>query len=291
MPVQNPNKLKLHPMHAFGVVGNLQTPLRIQRFEDRFEPLVPFPHKHSFYHLVIVTAGRGWHEIDFQRYPIEKGRVFLMKPAQVHSWVVDKNSKGFVIEFEEDILSSLPAYAPKIKHLLKNLSDSFLVKSKTDLLNLQNHCESLLREYEEKQRDYEMALSLSLFLLLIEFSRWSELKESAMPQVEAFATKYLNLVEDNFRSQHEVGFYAKRLGMTAKALTMKITRMTGRSARTLIQERLILESKRLLAYSDLSITEIADALGYQDANYFSRFFRVKTQKTPAAFRQYAKKVT
>lgn len=281
---------KLHPMNAFGVVANLQTPLRIQRFEDRFEPLVPFPHKHSFYHLVIVTSGKGWHEIDFKRYPIEKGRIFLMKPAQVHSWVVDKSSRGFVIEFEEDLLSSLTAYSSKIKHLLQNLPDSFVVEKKSDVLILQNHCEFLLKEYQEKQKDYEVAITLSLFLLLIQFSRWGDLRSAAAPSAESFAAKYLTLVEENFREKHEVEYYAKKLNMTAKALTMKISRITGKSARALIQDRLILESKRLLAYSVLSVGEIADALGYQDANYFTRFFRMKTKQTPLAFRQYAKKV-
>lgn len=279
---------KLHPMHAFGVVANLQTPLRIQRFEDRFEPLVPFPHKHSFYHLVIVTAGKGWHEIDFHRYPIEKGRVFLMKPAQVHSWVVEKNSKGFVIEFEEDLLSSVSSYAPKLRQLLQDLPDSFLIEKKVDLSRVQESCEVLLKEYEEKPKDHEMAMTLQLFLLLLQFSRHEG--ELSSPPPESFVMKYLNLIEEHYRSKHEVEFYARKLHLTAKALTMKISRLTGKSARALIQDRLILESKRLLAYSDLSIGEISEALGYQDANYFSRFFRMKTKKTPLAFRQDAKRI-
>ncbi|HEY1080152.1 MAG TPA: AraC family transcriptional regulator, partial [Bdellovibrio sp.] len=106
----------------------------------------------------------------------------------------------------------------------------------------------------------------------------------------SFAQRFFTLLEEHFRSEHEVAFYAKKLDMTAKALTMKLHRLTGKSARTLILERALLESKRLLAYSDLSIQQIADGLGYSDANYFARYFGAKVRKTPSTFRKQAKKL-
>jgi len=50
---------KLYPMQDFGIVTSLMTTLRVQRFADRLVPLIPFPHKHNFYHLLVVTAGKG----------------------------------------------------------------------------------------------------------------------------------------------------------------------------------------------------------------------------------------
>ena len=279
---------KLYPMQDFGVVPSLHTPLRIQRFEDRLQPLVPFPHKHNFYHLVIVTAGRGWHEIDFHRYPLEKGRVYFMKPAQVHAWVVDKGSRGYVIEFEENILSLHPSFATVLQQVVQTLPDSFVLN--TSAFNkVKDDCEVLLAEYVEKPASYEISLTMLLFLLLLNFSRL-EKKRQVPFMGNSFAQKFFMLLEENFRSQHEVAFYAKKLNMTAKALTMKLHRLTGKAARTLILERALLESKRLLAYSDLSIEQIAEVLGYTDANYFARYFRSKVRKTPSAFRQQAKKV-
>ena len=68
-------------------------------------------------------------------------------------------------------------------------------------------------------------------------------------------------------------------------ITAKVNRVIGKSVRGVIQERCILESKRLLAYSDLSVSEISDELGFDDPNYFTRFFKLKTKNNPGKFRQ------
>lgn len=285
------NTQKLYPMQDFGIVTSLKTTLRVQRFADRLVPLIPFPHKHNFYHLLVVTAGKGWHEIDFARFPLERGRVYLMKPAQVHSWQLEKGAQGYVIEFEEELFKIHPSFAGKIQSLFQTLPDSFQVTDKKEFSELVDLCENLLKEYETKAPDYELVTSLELFNFLIRLSRVKNLKLKAALPVECFAERFGRLIEDHYTSQHEVEFYAEKLNMTAKALTMKLTRLSGKSARTLIQERLILEARRLLAYSEMPITEIATQLGFEDANYFSRFFRLKTKRSPGTFRKKAKELS
>jgi AraC family transcriptional activator of pobA len=66
---------------------------------------------------------------------------------------------------------------------------------------------------------------------------------------------------------------------------MQLSRSIGKPPRTLIQERILLESKRYLAFSSLSIADIGYKLGFEDANYFTRFFRLHEKKTPAQFRK------
>lgn len=279
---------KLYPMQDFGIVTGLKTTLRVQRFADRLTPLIPFPHKHNFYHLLVVTAGKGWHEIDFARYPLERGRIYLMKPAQVHSWQLEKGAQGYVIEFEEELFKIHPSFAGKIQNLFQTLPDSFQVTGKKEFTELADLCESLLKEYETKAPDYELVTSLELFNFLIRLARVKNLKLKEPPAVESFGERFEALIEAHYTKHHEVEFYANKLNISAKALTMKMTRLSGKSARTLIQERLILEARRLLAYSEMSITEIAAHLGFEDANYFSRFFRLKTKRSPGAFRKKAK---
>ncbi|UOF01330.1 helix-turn-helix domain-containing protein [Bdellovibrio reynosensis] len=281
------NLEKLHPMQDFGVVPSLHSPLRIQKLEDRLKPLVPFPHKHSFYHLVIVMKAKGWHEIDFHKYNFEKGRVFLMKPAQVHSWVLEKGASGYVIEFEEDVLKSHPTLYGKIKNLVETLPDSFLIPT-ANLNKIKTDCDKMLTTYQDKEEYFEESTLLSLFLMLFSFSKINKISEPLVSPIESFESRFNNLLEANFRTHHDVEFYAKKLNITAKALTMKMSRRTRKSARHLIQDRLLLEAKRLLAYSDFTVAEIASQLGYEDANYFSRFFKTKTKKTPLTFRTTAK---
>src|SRR4051812_926638 len=54
------------------------------------------PHKHDFYVFVVFTAGYGTHDIDFRRYPVSPGSVFLMAPGQIHSWALSEDVEGFV---------------------------------------------------------------------------------------------------------------------------------------------------------------------------------------------------
>lgn len=288
MPARTPQKL--YPMRDFGVVTGLKTTLRVQRFADRLVPLIPFPHKHNFYHLLLVTSGRGWHEIDFTRYPLERGRVYLMKPAQVHSWQLEKKPDGFVIEFEEEFFKNHPSLAGEIQSLLQTLPDSFAVTDKAEFAALVDSCESLIKEYEAQKSESELLASLEMFAFLVRLSRVKNLPRLESAPSESFANRFIKLIEEHYQKHHDVEFYAAKLNITAKALTMKMTRLTGKAARTLIQERLILEARRLLAYSDLSVSEIAAHLGFEDTNYFSRFFRLKTGRTPGDFRKKAKLV-
>jgi AraC-like DNA-binding protein len=278
-------------MRDFGIVTSLKTTLRVQRFADRLVPLIPFPHKHNFYHLLVVTAGKGWHEIDFARFPLERGRIYLMKPAQVHSWQLDKTAQGYVIEFEEELFKIHPSFAVKIQSLFQSLPDSFQITDKKEFLELTELCEDLLKEYEAKAPDYELVTSLELFNFLIRLSRVKNIKLKEPPAVESFGERFAALIEAHYNRHHDVEFYADKLHISAKALTMKMTRLSGKSARTLIQERLILEARRLLAYSEISVTDIAAQLGFEDANYFSRFFRLKTKHSPGTFRKKAKNLS
>jgi len=211
-----------------------------------------------------------------------------MKPAQVHSWQLEKNTEGYVIEFEEELFKTHPSFAGKIQTLLQMLPDSFQVTDKKDFATLVELCQTLLEEYETKAADYELVTSLELFNFLIRLSRVKDLKLKKAPPMESFVVRFEQLIEAHFTRQHEVEFYAGKLGITAKALTMKMSRLTGKSARTLIQERVILEARRLLAYSEIPIAEISAQLGFEDANYFSRFFKLKTKHAPGTFRKKAK---
>ena len=273
----------LHPMGSFGVVSGITQQVRVTRLEDRLNPAVPFPHKHNFYHLVFIFDGKGWHEIDFKRYEVKSGAFFFMRPAQVHSWSMSKSDKGIVIEFEslsmfsgEELLVLTEAVRPSSDYvLLKN-------SHKREFSSL---CQSMLDEYEGQQKDFETLLRLDLGKLIILFSRTLKERPIKLSKVSKFREDFNELIEKNFRLHHNVDFYAKESGLSTKSLTAKVKRIMGKNVREIIQDRCILESKRLLAYSDMSVSEISLVLGYEDPNYFTRFFKLKTKTNPGKFRQ------
>lgn len=277
------NLKTLHPMRSFGVVSGITNQVRVTKLEDRLNPAVPFPHKHNFYHLVFITKGSGWHEIDFKRHAVKSGSMFFMMPAQVHSWSMSKETCGIVVEFENlSMFSSDEAFV---------LAEA--LRPSVDYLTLQGNrktsihavYEEMLEEYESQEKDSEILLRLNLAKLIILFSRFIESTPAKVSRISKFREEFNELIEKNYKTHHNVDFYAKAMGVATKSLTAKVNRNIGKNVREIIQDRCILESKRLLAYSDLSISEIALELGFEDPNYFTRFFKLKTKTNPGKFRQ------
>lgn len=274
---------KLHPMGSFGVVSGITQQVRVTRLEGRLNPAVPFPHKHSFYHLLIITNGKGWHEIDFKRYEVKAGSFFFMRPSQVHSWSMNKATTGIVIEFEslamysgEELLVLTEAVRPSLDYC------HFKAQEKNDFFSLAS---SMLKEYEEQKKEFETILRMDLAKLILLFSRNLKNIPATQSKVSKFREDFHELIEKNFKNHHSVDFYANQVGLSTKSLTAKVNRIIGKNVREMIQDRCILESKRLLAYSDMSVSEIALFLGYEDPNYFTRFFKLKTKTNPGKFRQ------
>ena len=268
---------KLHEMHEFGTVYGATQEVRVNRLEDRLDPLVPFPHRHDFYHLVAVTSGQGWHEIDFHQNAVGPFQVFFMKPGQVHSWQLHPKTAGFVVEFGSDAL-----FEKTVDQLPDHIDLSLVSKVTRD--SFFKVLELMLNEYEKRGAEFESSLRHYLVPVFIELARASPEKTKVKPTSDPLLNQFLQLVDRFFKTEHGVTFYAKQLKTTPKAITMRVTRGLGKSARAVIQDRFLLESKRLLAYSDLSISQIAYELGFEDPNYFARFLKKSTGMSPGAFR-------
>jgi AraC-like DNA-binding protein len=281
-------------MGDFGTVLGSTQSIRINRLENRLQPLIPFPHRHAFYHLVVVTSGSGWHEIDFHRYPVSSYQVYCMAPGQVHSWQLGGTTQGFVLEFEgKSLFQQAGTDRGLILQILQHATQQVDLSqvSSESRKRISQLLELMIEEYESQKPHFEVHLKHFLSILLLDLSRVGLASAQRAQDLDPLLERFLSLVENHFKKEHRVSFYAQHLKTTEKALTMRVSRALGKSARTVIQERCLLESKRLLAYSNLSISQIAFELGFEDPNYFSRFFREKSKQSPGAFRQQVRNLS
>ncbi|WP_315822642.1 AraC family ligand binding domain-containing protein [Paraflavitalea speifideaquila] len=76
---------------------------RLSSYLHKYYEQLHFPHRHSFYHLVLFTKGKGTHSIDFTTFDIKPFQVYFMIPGQVHSWHFEGNMEGFIINFSENL--------------------------------------------------------------------------------------------------------------------------------------------------------------------------------------------
>jgi AraC-like DNA-binding protein len=146
-------------------------------------------------------------------------------------------------------------------------------------------------EFEERDDIQGNMLRMLLVRLIITITRMA--REKYLPGRKEADTKFnllrqFNLlVEGQFRSEHEVQFYAAALYKSPKTLANTFARFNAGSPLQIIHQRLIMEAKRLLYYTDKSIKEISGDLGFEDAAHFTKFFKNQLKMSPSDFKKSA----
>ncbi|MBC3540359.1 helix-turn-helix domain-containing protein [Rufibacter sediminis] len=251
---------------------------------------VQAPHKHDFYLLLVVTSGQGSHTIDFTQHAVTPGSVFFLTPGQVHAWSLTEETEGTLLFFspefyrgnrETDTLRQFPFFQTW-QH------PPVLYATPETLLPVERLLEQMLAEYAQPAAFQPDALRAYLELLLIQLARLYP-EAPAAPEENSWPFQLYQLetlVENHYLEHQPTGFYAQALHLSPKYLNELCKQNLGKTTTDLLQERLILEAKRLLTHSPhLNIAQVAQALGFEDNSYFSRFFKKQVQITPEQFRQ------
>ncbi len=129
------------------------------------------------------------------------------------------------------------------------------------------------------------------FLLLAEREKrkrgFTELEKGANFD---YTLLFRDLLENNYTKLKSVNDYAKLIFISEKRLGQATTKVLGKSPKEIINDRILLEAKRLLVHTNSSIKEIGQELGFEDPAYFVRYFKKNTKTTPVEFRKtYLKK--
>ncbi len=158
----------------------------------------------------------------------------------------------------------------------------------TNLEVLQTVWKMFLLEMESKDVLQQSMLQMMLKRFLILCTRMYKL-QTKHPKEKVnvdIVREYNYLVEQNFKQIHNVGEYAKLLNKSPKTLSNVFAKMGKKTPLQYIQDRIMLEARRLLRYTDKGISEIAYELGYEDLQTFSRFFKKQEGMAPVKFREY-----
>lgn len=255
-----------------------------------------FPHKHSFYHLVYFSKGKGSHSIDFVSFSVEAGQIYFMVPGQVHSWDFTEQPDGFIVNFSEQYINALiadPRYLDQF-NFFSGIATDQVVNIPDDG---RAKVESLLRTVvEEGYSDAELKddfARTALLQLFIQVSRYTGKKDASQQgnYNSVVLRNFQKLIEQNYKEKKLTKDYAAMLYVTPNHLNALCKHVTGRSAGELIRNRVLLEAKRLLVNAKLSVSEIASELDFLDNSYFTKFFKKYEGVTPEAFRkQFIKKI-
>ncbi len=251
------------------------------------------PHKHDFYIILLFTSGSGIHTIDFKTYEVNPGSAFFLSPGQVHSWELSSDANGHILFFSSDFYCSV--FTRKRLNLFiffhSSFNSRYLRISAEEMTEVLFIFERVRREVENPNWSGMELLKNYTDLLLINFYRFYSSKTAFLEEKIQSYDQFQNLedlIEESFKKHREASFYAELMNLSLKQLNALSKKTVAKTISQLIMERVILESQRLLIHSDLSISEIAYEIQFEDPSYFSRLFKKKTGMTPDQFRKQIK---
>ena len=240
------------------------------------------------YYKIIYMEKNGSIIVDFVEYSFTENVLLFFSIGQ--HFQISKESRGSIIYFNPDFYC--------IAFHDKELAcDGLLFDNVFEMpyLNLSTNLDilflklisSIKREINQKDFWAEEMIKTYIKQIIISATR-TLIKSNNDSQIISYdkelARKFSQLVELHYRKHHNVSDYANMLNITPKNLNKKIVSEKQVAPSIIIKQRIILQAKRLLANTTLSIKEIADYLGYEDYSYFVRFFKSQTGLTPLSFR-------
>jgi len=250
--------------------------------------LVLAKHRHVFYLSVLFTKGSGTHEIDFNTYDIVPGSVFMLSPGQVHTWTVSKDIDGYIffhnrefynLNFTHEKVENYPFFST-------NENMPLIVLKDDEVAGMEKSFRAIVTEYRDRQLMGFQKICSLLNVLYIDLSRayLPVAQRGKQNETQLMHVRRLEiLIENNFRSIKYPRQYAGMMFMSEKNMNRVCKITLNKTTSDLIADRIILEAKRMLVHSKMSVIQIAVELGYIDASYFIRVFKKRTGETPVEF--------
>lgn len=241
------------------------------------------PHKHDFFIIVLFDNASGIHHIDFKDYVIGNRQVHILFPDQVHKWNIELKTTGYQLMIDKVFFEKFSSYfrfsfTNYINHPVIPLSDN-------DFNLLKYEFDAIRHELQAEQSLQDIIIARAGVIAAIVSKAAEQLFANAkVYQLNSRLNAFNLLIDQFFKEEKLVTFYASKLNVSANYLNILCKKDLNISATGLIRQRVLLEAKRLLRVTDLSIKEIAFELGFVDHAYFSNFFKSQTGVTPTAFK-------
>ncbi|WP_153798441.1 AraC family transcriptional regulator [Foetidibacter luteolus] len=240
-------------------------------------------HRDEYHLFFLQEKGTTTIEIDFKEYTLKPSSVVLIHQNQVHRTLSFKNATASILAISNENLN------PKYLKLLEDITpvNPLSLKQETFLLITEaaSFCLKLAERKNEKLYYSLLNGSCNTLIGLVISQYLVQPKPfDKLSRYEIVTKAFKELLEQNFAIAKRPREYAQQLNISSSYLNECVKNTTGYSVSHHIQQRVVLEAKRLLYHSDISVKEIAAELGYDDYPYFSRLFTNVSGMTALAFR-------
>lgn len=242
------------------------------------------------FYFVLIFEGNLSFSIDFVKYESSGKNLIFLSPYQIlecHNFT-GKNIE--VVQFHGDFYC--------IEYHKKEVACNGILFNniyQKPFINIDNQmyteiasiCEKI-KKIRDLDNNYDISIAKTYLQLILALSSKAKFLQSN-EIIENYhfkdITSFQNLLEKYFLENREVNFYAEKMGLSLNSFSKKIKKQFGKSPSRLIQERIVLEAKKLIHLTQKSIKEIAQELNFEDEFYFSRYFKKGVGVSPKKFRE------
>lgn len=246
-------------------------------------------HRDNHYVFFIAAKGSGNLIVDFEEVCIQAGDIYYILPSQIRMRTKSVTAEGSILAVDIAL----------IPQACRNIFENKLFRAKPlnmgSLLvqELQGICQLLYNNVEHTayyfNRQAQIGLLNYLLNTIASFYDKDSFNNNKFSRKEEITKQFTKLLSDQKKINRSPSNYAAQLNISPIYLNECLKETTGFSVRYWIQQELVVEAKRLLYYSSMSVKEIAHSIGFEDHSYFSRMFRKNSGQTAEEFRkQYLK---
>jgi len=275
------NKIPLHKLSE--QFGGEVAMLRYVSEEDVM-PRIDYAHKDDYYIFLFMEKGTGKMLIDFEAYEMTDSIVYCIRPGQVHFPMGNLQVSGWILAIDAMFVKE------EYKKVFEKLS---VTKSKIRLSEEEKselkYCAEMIKRRLQPHREYMQELVLhdlfSYYIGMIAEIYQKGFPVSANNRFADITYRFKTLLAVHYASLKRPSQYASLLHLSPVYLNEAVKKTTGQSVSDWIQNEIMVQAKRLLYYTNLSVKEIAQELGYDDYAYFTRLFTKISALSPTQFRK------
>ena len=250
------------------------------------------PRHRNLVQILVIERGGGEMSFETAIVPFTAPAAILVPATTAHGFRFRPQvTDGWVVTFTEDVADTIGDRSGEALARLKALAAEPLVplKDGSEIKRLSTLCSELDDEGSLAREGYRLAMRALMAMIAIEVVRLAASRARSgavtLTRSDVQVEQLRRLIDDHFRKERLISFYAEKLAMTADRLNDHVKRATGVTAGHLIRQRVLTEAKRQLVFTNQPIHEIAYDLAFSDPSHFTRFFRKQTGTTPQAFRE------
>lgn len=263
---ETPSRLRITPIARLAVGGKW----RVESMRALREPV-----------FLWFTSGQGRITVAGTTRGYGTHNAIYIPPGTLHGFEVGMRVHGTAVFFGRDNISDLPQIPFHLR-----IRESGPQKEISGIL------ESIQREADSARAGSDRAARHHLGLLAVWLERQIAAVDASAAIVDRSAecaqrlsARFAHLLERDFRTNSTVADYAAALGVTPTHLSRVCKTTSGRTAHSLLQDRIVFEARRLLTETSQPVKEVAQTLGFSTPGYFTRMFQHNTGSTPSAFRK------